>query len=216
MLYFGQLTDNQYVHSKFLAERHILEHMTQGTLKAKIMRAGNLSPRAEDGEFQMNMNANASMGRLKALKMLGACPYLMLEGQMEFTPIDQAAHAMVTLARTPLANCVFNVSNNHIVPMDDILMRLEKIDGKPLEYVEDEVFAKRMEAAQADPAKAQILAPLVAYQQSSSEQQGVETLASTVFTMQVLHRLGFRWSETARDYVDMIFDMLASLRYFEV
>ena len=215
MLFFGQLTDNQYVHSKFLAERHILEHMTQGTLKAKIMRAGNLSPRAEDGEFQMNMNANASMGRLKALKMLGACPYLMLEGQMEFTPIDQAAHAMVTLARTPLANCVFNVSNNHIVPMDDILTRLEKIDGKPLEYVEEAEFAKRMEAAQADPAKAQVLAPLVAYQQSSSEQQGVETLASTVFTMQVLHRLGFRWDHTSSEYVDMIFEMLRTLRYFD-
>ena len=74
MLFFGQLTDNQYVHSKFLAERHILEHMVHGTLKAKILRAGNLSPRAEDGEFQVNLNANASMGRLKALKMLGASP----------------------------------------------------------------------------------------------------------------------------------------------
>ena len=119
------------------------------------------------------------------------------------------------LTTTPLANCVFNVSNNHIVPMDDILMRLEKIDGKPLEYVEDEVFAKRMEAAQADPAKAQILAPLVAYQQSSSEQQGVETLASTVFTMQVLHRLGFRWNHTSSEYVDMVFEMLRTLRFFE-
>ncbi len=215
MLFFGQLTDNQYVHSKFLAERHILEHMAQGTLRAKIMRAGNLSPRAEDGEFQMNMNSNASMGRMKAFKMLGACPYEVLEGQMEFTPIDQAAHAMVVLARTPLENCVFNVSNNHTVPMDDILSRLEKIDGKQLEYVESKEFMRRMEAAQADPAKARILAPLVAYQQSASEQVGVETLASTVFTMQVLHRLGFRWDHTSSEYVDMIFEMLRTLRYFE-
>ena len=215
MLFFGQLTDNQYVHSKFLAERHILEHMAQGTLKAKIMRAGNLSPRAEDGEFQMNMNSNASMGRMKAFKMLGACPYEVLEGQMEFTPIDQAAHAMVMLAGTPKENCVFNVSNNHTVPMDDILSRLGKIDGKPLEYVEAQEFASRMEAAQADPAKARILAPLVAYQQSASEQAGVETLASTVFTMQVLHRLGFRWDHTSSEYVDMIFEMLRTLRYFE-
>ena len=216
MLFFGQLTDNQYVHSKFLAERYILERMVNGRLKAKIMRAGNLSPRAEDGEFQVNMNANASMGRLKALKMLEACPYQLLEGQIEFTPIDQAALAMVLLAATPLKNCVFNVSNNHIVPMDDVLTRLETIDGKPLEYVETREFLRRMEAAQADAAKARILAPLVAYQQSAAEQEGVETLASTSFTMQVLHRLGFRWSHTDSAYIDMLFDMLKSLRYFEV
>ena len=215
MLFFGQLTDNQYVHSKFLAERHILEHMADGKLRAKILRAGNLSPRAEDGEFQVNLNANASMGRFKALKLIGACPYEMLEGQMEFTPIDQAAHAMVLLATSPLENCVFNVSNNHLVPMDDVLSRLNKIDGKPMEYVEMKEFNRRVEEANADPAKTRILAPLVAYQQSASETEGVETLASTVFTMQVLHRLGFRWSATSSDYIDLIFEMLRTLQYFD-
>jgi hypothetical protein len=34
--------------------------------------------------------------------------------------------------------------------------------------------------------------------------------------MQVLHRMGFRWNETAKDYVDMIFEMLASLKYFDI
>ena len=215
MLFFGQLTDNQYVHSKFLAERHILEQMAAGKLRAKIMRAGNLSPRAEDGEFQVNMNANAAMGRLKALKLIGACPYELLEGQMEFTPIDQAARAMVLLATTPLENCVFNVSNNHMVPMDDVFTRLDKIDGKPLQYVENEDFVRRMKEAQAQPGMAAVMAPLVAYQQSASETEGVETLASTVFTMQVLHRLGFRWNPTSSEYVDLIFEMLRTLQYFE-
>ena len=214
MLFFGQLTDNQYVHSKFLAERHILEHMVHGTLKAKILRAGNLSPRAKDGEFQVNLNANASMGRLKALKMLGACPFQMLEGQMEFSPIDQSAQAMVLLATTPLENCVFNVSNNHIIPMDDIFTRLEKIDGKPLEYVEMDEFSRRVDEANANPAKTRIMAPLVAYQQSTAETEGVETLASTVYTMQVLHRLGFRWDHTSSEYLDLIFEMLRTLQYF--
>ncbi len=214
MLFFGQLTDNQYVHSKFLAERHILEHMVHGKLKAKILRAGNLSPRARDGEFQVNLNANASMGRLKALKMLGACPFQMLEGQMEFSPIDQSAQAMVLLATTPLENCVFNVSNNHIIPMDDIFTRLEKVDGQPLEYVEMDEFARRVEEANANPAKTRIMAPLVAYQQSNAETEGVETLASTVYTMQILHRLGFRWDHTSNEYLDLTFEMLRSLQYF--
>ena len=216
MLFFGQLTDNQYVHSKFLAERHILEHMADGKLRAKILRAGNLSPRAEDGEFQANMNANASMGRLKAFKMLGSCPYLFLQDKLEFTPIDQAAHAMVLLAGTPLENCVFNVSNDHLIPMDDIITRLEMIDGKPLKYVEIKEFQRLIKKANTDSRKARILAPLVAYQQSASEQEGVETLPSTTFTMQVLHRLGFRWDHTSSKYLDMIFEMLRTMQYFDV
>ena len=45
--------------------------------------------------------------------------------------------------------------------------------------------------------------------------QALPNPAMTTYTMQVLHRLGFRWNETARDYVDMIFEMLSTLGYFK-
>ena len=128
---------------------------------------------------------------------------------------DESARAMVLLAHTPLENCVFHVSNNHFVPMDDVITRLDKIDGVPLDYLENEDFLKLMKEAQAKPGMARILAPLVAYQQSASEQEGVETLPSTGFSMQVLHRLGFRWNPTSSQYVDLIFEMLRTLQYFE-
>ena len=50
-LYFGQSLTNQYVHSKFLAERLILEAIADKKLNAKIMRVGSLSARYSDGEF---------------------------------------------------------------------------------------------------------------------------------------------------------------------
>ena len=215
-LYIGQNTDNQYVHSKFLAERLVLEHMAAGTLRAKIMRAGNLSPRAEDGEFQANFNANTSMGRIKAYRMLEACPYNLLDARMEFSPIDETARAIVLLSTTPDANCVFHVSNDHLLPMDDILSRIRLDDGSPLPYVEFPEFAARMNAAKEDPAKAKVLSSIIAYASNPDGPQAVPNPASTAYTMQVLHRLGFRWSETSREYVDMIFGMLASLRYFEI
>ena len=215
MLYFGQQTDNQYIHSKFLAERHILQHMADGTLNAKILRAGNLSPRSSDGEFQVNLNSNAAMGRIKAYKMMGACPYALLEGRMEFSPIDDSARAMVLLAATPRENCVFNVSNDHYIPMDDILSRLEKIDGKPVEYVEYPEFVQRLEAMKADPEKARVLSSLLAYAQAPTHQEAVMNPAATNFTMQVLHRLGFRWDHTSSYYLDQMFEMLRTLQYFE-
>ncbi len=214
-LFFGQNTDNQYVVSKFLAERLILEKVAEGKLNAKIIRVGNLSPRAEDGEFQINFNSNASMGRLKAFRMLGAIPYPMLEGRMEFSPIDETARACVLLAETPRENVVFHAQNDHLLPMDDILSRLHKDDGSPLDYVEDEEFTRRFDAAKDDPEKSRILSSIIAYTQAEGQTQLVENEASSVFSMQVLHRLGFRWNATSHDYVDMIFEMLSSMRFFD-
>ena len=215
-LFFGQNTDNQYVVSKFLAERCILEAMAEGKLNGKIIRVGNLSPRAADGEFQINFNSNASMGRLKAYRMMGAAPYQLLEDRMEFSPIDETARAVVMLAATPKANCVFHVSNDHLRPMDDILSRLHKDDGSPLDYLEMEEFAARMEEAKADPQKARILSSIIAYVQADGQVQLVENQPDNAFTMKVLHRMGFRWNETSSSYVDMIFKILDSFAFFAV
>jgi nucleoside-diphosphate-sugar epimerase len=214
-LYFGQQTANQYVHSKFLAERYILERMAAGALNAKILRAGNLSPRSLDGEFQVNLNANSAMGRLRAYKLLGACPYSLLDSKMEFSPVDDSAHAMVLLATTPRENCVFNVSNNHLLPMEDIVSRLQLIDGNKVEYVEFPEFLSRVQALMAQPDKAPLLSSLVAYAQSPTDKEEmVVNQPSIHFTMQVLYRLGFSWDHTSSAYVDMIFEMLRTMRYF--
>ena len=215
MLFFNQNTDNQYVVSKFLAERCILEKVAEGRLNAKIVRVGNLAPRAADGEFQINFNSNASLGRLKAYRMLGACPYPLLEGRMEFSPIDEVARAVVMLTGTPRENVVFHAENDHLLPMDDILSRLRLDDGSPLEYLEADAFAKRMEEAGADPEKARILSSIIAYTQAEGQVQMVENAADSTFSMQVLHRLGFRWNETSSAYVDMIFRILNSFRFFD-
>ena len=214
-LYFGQQTANQYVHSKFLAERYILERMAAGALNGKILRAGNLSPRSADGEFQVNLNANSAMGRLRAYKLLGACPYSLLDSKMEFSPIDDSARAMVLLANTPRENCVFNVSNNHLLPMEDIVSRLRLIDGNKVDYVEFPEFISRMQALMVQPDKAPLLSSLVAYAQSPNQQEVVVDQPSVHFTMQVLYRLGFAWDHTSSEYVDMIFDMLRTMRYFD-
>ena len=121
---------------------------------------------------------------------------------------------VVLLAGTPKENVVFHVQNDHLLPMDDILSRLHKDDGTPLDYVEQDEFLRRFDAAKEDPEKSQVLSSIIAYTQAEGQAQMVENEASNVFSMQVLHRLGFRWDATSRDYVDMIFDVLSSMQYF--
>ena len=40
---------NQYVHSKFIAERVVLQAIAENGLSAKVIRVGNLAARAKDG-----------------------------------------------------------------------------------------------------------------------------------------------------------------------
>ena len=213
-LWFGQLTTNQYVHSKFLAERHILQHMAEGLINAKILRCGNLASRSADGEFQKNMNTNTSMGRLKAIKRLGKVPYASTTQRVEFTPIDEAARAVVLLAGTPRENCVLHVSNNHLVPMEDVVERLAKVDGKPLKYVETQEFGAALQQAMADPEMARSLSALVAYTRAADDDPEVINWPSTSFTVQILLRLGFHWNTTSAGYLDQMFDFLKRMGYF--
>jgi amino acid adenylation domain-containing protein len=215
-LYFGQQTGNQYVHSKFLAERYILEHVTKGTLNAKILRAGNLSPRSSDGEFQKNMTTNAAMGRLRACKLLGVVPYMSATARVELTPIDEAARAVRLLSATPRENCVLHISNNHLIPMEDVMGRLSLVDGKPLRYVEADEFSVILAKAMEDPALAPCLSPLIAYNQAPGKDPEVVNWPSTSFTVQILLRNGFHWCPTSADYLDQMFKQLRELHFFEV
>ena len=209
-LFFGQNLDNQYAHSKFLAERIILQNMAEGKLEAKILRAGNLSPRAEDGEFQVNFAANAAMGRLHSFQLVGAFPYAMLDARMEFSPIDDTAKAMVLLCETPRECCVFNLSNDHLLPFNDIVSRLGGV-----RYVEMDEFLMLLDKAKQDPVKASQLSGLLAYAKAGGSLQTLGNPPSISYTMQVLHRLGFSWDQTSKEYVDMIFGMLRSLGYLQ-
>ena len=214
-LYFGQITDNQYVQSKFLAERHILENMAEGAINAKIIRAGNLAPRASDGEFQMNMKSNAAMGRLRACKLLGVFPYSGMTARVEFSPIDDAARAAVLLCGTPRDNCVLHLSNNHLIPMEDVMQRLSLFDGKPLRYVEFDEFSAALQQAMADPVLAPSMSPLIAYSAANGSEPEVINWPSTSFTIQILLRLGFHWDTSSAEYFDQMFSVLDQMNFFE-
>ena len=71
-LYFGQYVDNDYVRTKFLAERAILEARIEKGLDAVILRAGNLMGRYSDGEFQINFITNGFLRSLRGYKTVEA------------------------------------------------------------------------------------------------------------------------------------------------
>ena len=212
-LYWGQRLANQYAHAKFMAERRVLEAVVAHGLDAKIMRLGNLSARSTDGEFQINFKSNTFMGRLKAYQTIGCMPYQMAQRSIEFSPIDEVAKAVVTLAATPTACTVYHPVNAHRELFDDIVVCLERL-GIHIQTVEQEEYQRRLADAFSNPAQAPILQSLMAYQAEGGKVV-VNNVDDYSYTTQTLLRMGFRWNFTSWDYIEQFISAIAGLGFFD-
>ncbi|MBQ1678315.1 MAG: amino acid adenylation domain-containing protein [Oscillospiraceae bacterium] len=206
-LYRGQLLDNAYIHSKFKAERAILEAVGRG-LDAKIARLGNLMGRHSDGEFQVNFRSNAFIRSLASYKAIGAIPFSLLNAVTDFSEIDMTAEAILLLAGTDKAFTVFHPINNHTVTFADILYAMRAY-GFDMETVEDEEFAQRM--AQAGSAGG----ALIAYESKEGAERRYILGADCDFTTNALYRLGFKWPVTGETYIVQMLKALDELEMFE-
>ncbi|MGE9985734.1 AMP-binding protein [Desulfovibrio sp. SGI.169] len=213
-LYIGQNLDNQYVRSKFLAEKAILEAASRG-LDAKIMRVGNLMARNHDGEFQINLRSNSFIGRLRAWHVIGGFPYSSFLHHTELAPIDCTARAVLLLAAAPEACRIFHPFNNHSLFMGDIVeaMREEGID---IPLMEDEEFAHAMARVRNDPDKAERLVTLLAYNNMADGRAAVPLAAASAYTAQALLRHGWRWPETGGVYLRNFIRALSGMVFFDM
>ncbi len=200
MFDFGQALHNQYARSKYDAEELIFKAIRERGLNAKIMRVGTLSSRNTDGEFQINFNSNAFMGRIRAFAIMGCVSYDMLDSPCEFSPIDDVARAVRLLSTTPREMVVFHPCNNHTFPLGDVL-RILNVIGADVKPMENDEFQETVRRTLADESKAAVLQPLLAYNENG--QHDVRILGrDSHYTTQVLYRLGFNWSYTSWDYVE--------------
>ena len=215
VLYAGQeLNTNQYVHSKFMAERHIYEEILKHGLKAKVCRVGNLAPRSNDGEFQINYKTNSYMNTLNAFRTIGVIGYDELNVETEFSPIDCVARAVVTLAQTPDDCICFQPLNPHRPLMGDIIHTMNDI-GYNIRGAENEEVAEALQQALADEKTNSAVGSLIAYNSNDGSQEiGLDSLDIT-YTSCILERLGFSWPETGRDYMRRFLEKLQQKGFFE-
>ena len=214
VLYAGQeLNANQYVHSKFMAERHIYEEILAHGLRAKVCRVGNLAPRSDDGEFQINYKTNSYMNTLNAFRTIGVIGFDELNVETEFSPIDCVARAVLALAQTPDDCVCFQPLNPHRPLMGDIIRAMNDI-GYTIRGAEGEEVAEALNKALADEKTNAAVGSLIAYNSNDGSQEiGLESLDIT-YTSCVLERLGFSWPETGRDYIRRFLEKLNVKGFF--
>ncbi len=214
-IWFGQYLGNQYMHSKFLADRLILDAVATKGLRAKIMRVGNLAARSYDGEFQVNFSTNSYMGRIKIFNMLGCCPFDQYDQPTEFSPINETARAIVLIATTPKECTVFQPYSTHTRLLGNVLQVLDKL-GTKMQFVEPEAFGMAVQQAALDPTKASLLTTMLAYQNIAHGQPTQIVDRNNAYTSQVLLRLGFQWTEPDNEYIGRMLTAISQLGFFDV
>ena len=212
-MFYGQELANQYTSSKMLAELEVMKAIIEDGLNAKIIRVGTLAARDRDGEFQANYLSNSFAGRLRSYFVLKAFPYSMMDALVRMGPIDVSSEAFLKLARTPKENCLFNAVNNNTLPLS-ILINVMRECGIQIDYVEDDEFTRRLEEAEKNQDKAQILQSITAY--NSLHKAGLRDVApSGDFTAQLLARMNFFWPVTSTTYIERFVNGLIGLDFFD-
>lgn len=212
-LYFGQIIDNDYIRTKFLAERLILEACAKGKLDGKIIRVGNLMSRKSDGEFQINFVTNGFMRSLNGYRALGQFPLGAMHAQAEFSPIDSTAAAILTLAQSDNDFTVFHAYNSHKIFMADVIYAMKEY-GFDIEIVSDERFEQTLKEAAKQPDQSEAVLGLIAYA-SSDDHPRYELMADNRFSVEALYRLNYKWPITDDAYLENAIRALDTLGFFE-
>jgi thioester reductase-like protein len=214
VLFAGQeINSNQYIHSKFMAERFIYEQIMEHGLRAKVCRVGNLAPRSDDGEFQINYKTNSYMNSLNAFRALGVIGFDDLNVETEFSPIDCVAKAVLALAQTPDDCICFQPLNPHRPLMSDVIHSMNDM-GFSIRGAENEEVAEALNKALADEKTSGAVGSLIAYNSSDGSQEISFDSINVNYTACILERLGFSWPETGSAYMHRFLKKLDEKGFF--
>ena len=214
-LYIGQALDNVYARSKFEAEKAVLDAAVDG-LEVNIMRMGNLTNRLSDGVFQKNYESNAFLQRMKAILDLGVFPDYLMPLYTEFTPIDEAASAIMTIARHFQAKqTVFHINSIKVVYMEKLLECFRGL-GFRMEIIPGNAFAEILRQTAQQSGMEYVFETFI-NDMDENEQLNYDSniRIENDFTVQYLKILGFEWTEIGIEYLEKYVEHFRKIGYME-
>ena len=215
-LYVGQALDNVYVRSKFEAEKRLLAARLRG-LPVHIMRIGNLTNRRTDGVFQSNQESNAFLARIKAILETGLVPLPLVTLPIEFTPVDEAAVAIMTLAEHfDPRYTVFHICNPYLISMEQLLAIFSRC-GYPTRIISDAEFADLIQNPDKPSATHQLIAaflPDMGQDHQLHYERNIQPDSS--FTLSRLRSLGYEWTPVDENYIQKYISYYQRNGFFEV
>ena len=212
-LYIGQPLDNVYARSKFEAEKAVLDAVVDG-LEASIMRMGNLTNRLSDGVFQKNHESNAFLQRVKGVLELGIFPDYLMDLYAEFTPIDEAANAVMTIARHfDPRYTVFHINSTKVVYFDKLFEIFDGL-GHHVDVVNSAFFTVALRET-AQQTKTEHIFETFINDMDENDKLNYDSniRIDNDFTVQYLKSLGFEWTGIGMDYLKKYMDYFKRIGY---
>ena len=212
-LYIGQPLDNVYARSKFEAEKAVLDAMADG-LQANIMRMGNLTNRLSDGQFQKNHESNAFLQRVRAVLELGVAPDYLIPLYAEFTPIDEAANAVMTIVRHfNVEQNVFHINSIKVVYMDKLLEIFNQLDFD-LKAVSGAEFTEALRQTAKQTGLEHVFETFINDMDENDQLNYDSNIRiENDFTVEYLRKLGFEWTDIDIDYLRKYVEYFRKIGY---
>ncbi len=214
-LYIGQPLENVYARSKFEAEKAVLDAMADG-LQANIMRMGNLTNRLSDGVFQKNYESNAFLQHVKGVLELGMFPEYLMDLYAEFTPIDEAANAVMTITRHfSTDQTVFHINSIKVVYFDKLFKYFNDL-GFKVDIVDGAVFTEVLRKTTEQTGTAHIFETFINDMDENDQLSYDSNIRiENDFTVHYLKSLGFEWAEIDMEYLRKYVAYFRKIGYLE-
>lgn len=192
-LYIGQrYRENVYVHSKYLAEKQVLDARRDG-LNANIYRIGNLLWRTTDGKFQSNRDVHDFYMLTHAFLELGADVREFADLEVDLTAVDSCARAIRVLSEDQLGQ-VYHIMSPYPVALHDYL---EMVSEKKIHTLSMDEFKPLLQKHESDPKFGFMLAYMAANETMDASAFPVERNEKTIAK---LKQLGFIWEKPTVEY----------------
>ena len=198
-LYIGQSLDNYYLHTKYMAEKNILDNIILNNLDAEIIRIGNLTSRYDDGKVQIDNDKNAFMNKVRTFKKIGIMPDIFNNLNLEFSFVDLTAKAIVSILNSKKRKNIYHVYNNNHIKIGKFY-EIVKQTGSKMEIVTNDEFSKRIKdyIKNNDP----IISGLI----TDLDKEGNISYFNNIImksdeTKNILHKNKFKWPKIEKKYI---------------
>ena len=213
-LYIGQKLNNVYTLTKFEAERIVLEAILDG-LDAQILRVGNISNRYSDGMFQRNTDENAFAKRIQSFVKLGAFPDYALQHEIEVTPVDLCADAIIRIAEYRSDCCVFHIYDTKLLSLKLFVDVLDELGIKLLPVSVDEM-TKLVEELLQDDKRKNILSGIIHDLDENKHLVYTSKIRlDSTFTEKYLNSIGFYWKNIDKSYIIKYISYFRKIKFIE-
>lgn len=198
--YKNQNLENIYVYTKFKAEQIVLDYMKKG-MQANIMRIGNLTNRYSDLKFQYNEEENAFENRIKTLLNIKMFPKRNIDMYLEFTPVDFAAKAVITIMQFfNTKHNMFHIYNNNHIEMKEFINILKKMNIV-IDIVNDNTFSKKIYEISNSKNKEILKGIINDLDKNNTLDYNTNVKIEGKYTIEYLKKIGFSWPIIDNNYI---------------